>query len=402
MLKKISIDELQIGMCLVDSGLSFVDHPYLYTGSMVIHSERQIKKLRQEGYLEFFIDTERGFVARYRKNSNKQKELISDSKDETKQRLAQRKVPLEAELAVARRLYRKALEFSRTAYQAALADETPDFGDTLEIVSSFLQSIDHTPLALICMTRLHPKRGYAVTHGVNVAILSLVFGSHLGLGIMDLQALGAAALLHDIGKTKIPQEILSKRGRLTPEEFAAIQKHPGLGLQILQKSSRLPESVLKAVLDHHEKYDGSGYPQGLSGEAIHPHARIISLADVYDALSSRRGYSRSLPPNQAMSVIYEMRESAFYPTYAERFIKYMGLYPVGAFVRLSNGAYGVVVDHNTQRPLAPKVRVVFDQRMRSVMPFTVDINEESGKNALSIRECLDQQRLALDLSRRLG
>ncbi|MDK2956668.1 MAG: cyclic di-GMP phosphodiesterase [Desulfovibrionales bacterium] len=392
MLKKISIDELQIGMCLVDSGLSFIDYPYLYTGNMVIHSERQIRKLRREGYLEFFIDTERGFIARRRDHSKKQQDLTADPKSAPEQSAGQRKIPLEAELAVARRLYCKALEFSRAAHQAALADQAPDLADTLEIVSAFLQSIDRTPLALIGVSRLHPGEGYALTHGVNVAILSLAFGRHLGLGVIDLQALGAAALLHDIGKTKIPQTVLSKRDRLTPGEFATVQRHPALGRQLLQECSHLPEQTLNAVLDHHEKHDGSGYPRGLSGDAIAPYARIISLADVYDALSSKRGYRGSLPPNQAMSVIYEMRKSAFYPDYAERFIKYMGLYPVGAFVRLSNGAYGVVVDRNVQRPLAPKVRVVFDQRMRRIMPFTVDLDQEV-KSGLSISECLDQQNL---------
>ncbi len=407
MLKKIPIDELAVGMCLVDSGLSFIDHPYLYTGNTVVRSQKHIEKLRAQGYLEFFIDTERGFVARFREQAREQARehgrLMKERPDASPERNAKPVTPLEAEIAVARRLYVQALDYARGALKSASGGELPNCEQALERVFAFIGSLDRNPHALPSMSRIRRRDPYELTHGVNVAVISLLFGRHLGLGVVDLQHLGAAALLHDLGKVRLPRDIRSKRGRLAPGEFEAVKRHPLLGCQLLKQDRGLLAAALKAVLDHHEKFDGSGYPRGVSGDEINPLARIITLADIYDALTSERGYGRPLMPNQAMSVIYEMRASTFHPEYAERFIQCLGLYPVGAFVRLSDGSYGVVVDQNPKKPLTPKVRVILDQRMRHLKPFTVDLDQDPGDCAgLSINECLDHREFAMDINYHLA
>jgi putative nucleotidyltransferase with HDIG domain len=395
MLKKIFIDEVEPGMQLVDSGLSFEDHPALYLGNLLIQSESQIHELRRQGYLEFFIDTARGMVSHFREQARFQKRLLHHGRRLPAKPAEKHAAPLKAGLGQARRVYRRALDCVRNLLKDASRRELPDCAAVLDHVSAFLHSLNRNPHALLSLTRLARREPYALTHSVNVTVLSLIFGRSLGLNVVDLQHLGAAALLHDVGKAQVPRKILRKRAPLDSQELAVAQRHPVHGYRMLKKGAGLPEAVLTAVLDHHEKHDGSGYPRALAGSDISQLARVVALADVYDALTSDKSYGRNLPPDKAMAEIFRMRGRAFQPDYAERFIKRLGLYPVGAFVRLTDGVCAVVVDQNPSAPLRPKVRVVMDRRMRRVIPFTVDLQQEKDRGGLAVCECTRDDSLGL-------
>ena len=171
------------------------------------------------------------------------------------------------------------------------------------VVDSAVRNAD----ALLTLCKLRRHDAYTFTHGVNVSVLATAFGVSLGLSREDLQELGLAGLYHDLGKTGIPDAILNKPGRLTEAEYVRVKQHPALGGKLLAGLG-LSEGVLRGVIEHQERFDGSGYPRGLSGAAIHKWGRVLALADVYDALTSRRSYKRALLPTRALAVIHGMMQ----------------------------------------------------------------------------------------------
>jgi HD-GYP domain-containing protein (c-di-GMP phosphodiesterase class II) len=357
-LQKISAADLMVGMYVVDTGLSWLEHPYLFSQEGPIASEAALRGIREAGYLEVFVDTDKGSLVPlgFEPGADSGTEPGADV---GAAEVSQAQVSLEQELAVAKIVYHDCLLIARDALQAIQSGGTIDVRACSDTVSAVVDSAVRNPDALLTLCKLRRHDAYTFTHGVNVSVLAAAFGGRLGLPVADLQELGLAGLYHDLGKTGIPDAILNKPARLTEAEFSCMRQHPALGGAILSGFD-LPEAVLRGVTEHHERHDGSGYPQGLSGTAIHKWARVLALADVYDALTSRRCYKGPMLPTRALAVIHGMRGRDFPTALAERFIKFLGPYPVGSYVRLTNGECGFVRGSNPLRALAPEILVVRD------------------------------------------
>lgn len=201
---------------------------------------------------------------------------------------------------------------------------------------------------------------YTYTHSLCVSILSVATGISLGYDYYRLQELCTAAILHDVGKVRTPPEILNKPGALTEDEFELIKHHPGDGESLLRRSKTLSEEVLQGIRGHHEKCDGTGYPSGLSGDKIHPFAKIISICDVYDALTSNRSYKKACFPSEAVEYIMGSMGSKFDEEIVAAFLRKIIAFPDGGLVRLSNGMTGVVVRNSPDNALRPRIRVFYD------------------------------------------
>ncbi|MBC2726529.1 HD-GYP domain-containing protein [Desulfosporosinus sp.] len=201
-------------------------------------------------------------------------------------------------------------------------------------------------------------------HAVNVAILSALTARELGYKGQRLRYLAMGAILHDIGKIKVPYEILNKPGPLSKSEFYIIQQHPLEGEAMLRNAEVLP-SILNTVRQHHERWSGNGYPNGLSGSRIHLDAQIIAVADVYDALTADRPYRKALPPYHALEMILAM-EKDFNPMVIQAFRKSLNLYPKDSLVTLNTGERGLVVAVPTSFPTRPLVRLLFDRNGKYV------------------------------------
>lgn len=200
-------------------------------------------------------------------------------------------------------------------------------------------------------------------HVLNVALLSAITGLQLGYKGKRLKYLTLGALLHDLGKLKVPREILNKPGSLTDEEFAIVKQHPLVGEEMLQ-NTRLLTSVMAMVSEHHERWNGKGYPYGLSGNNIHRDAQIIAVTDVYEALTADRPYRKGLPPYHALEMILAWSGKDFNPQIVQGFRESLILYPENAIVTLNTGEVGVVVAVPTQMPTRPLVRLLFDSEGR--------------------------------------
>lgn len=219
---------------------------------------------------------------------------------------------------------------------------------------------------------------YTFQHGVNVCILSLITAIGLGFDLEHLRELGVGAILHDVGKLFIPKEILLKPSQLTVEEFEHIKKHTFLGYEMLKKNEKVSLASAFISFGHHERFDGTGYPLQLKGENIHIFARIVAVADVYDALTSNRVYRRKLRENEVYEYITSLAIHHFDPVVVESFVKYVTIYPVGTGVLLNTGERALVLKTNIKMPTRPVIRILNSERKHGAGGYyDIDLAEKS-------------------------
>jgi HD-GYP domain-containing protein (c-di-GMP phosphodiesterase class II) len=276
------------------------------------------------------------------------------------------------ELRCARRVHAKAKLVVQDLLRDARMGRSVDGEKANRVVDEMIDSIFRNPDALTSLSRLKSFDEYTFHHSVNVCVLSLALGRHLGIVKGELRALGVGALLHDFGKITVPPEILNKPGRLSVQEFQRVRAHPLHGAKMLMQCSDLTDGCATVALNHHERFDGRGYPRGLSGLEIGKFGLISAIVDVYDAITSDRVYHRAVTGHEAVKKIYEWGKTDFYPLYVQKFIQCLGIYPTGSVVRLDSGELGVVSKQNPDHLLRPWVRIVRD-RSGAPLPGPVEV-----------------------------
>lgn len=228
---------------------------------------------------------------------------------------------------------------------------------------------------------------YTFSHSVNVCVLSLITGISMKFDEEKLRELGIGAMLHDVGKIRIPSEILNKPESLTAEEFNIVKKHTSYGYELLKKSMVLSTYASYIALTHHERYDGEGYPLGLRGEEIHEFARIVSVADVYDAITSDRVYKKRININEAVEFLIGMGDHQFDYNIVRNFIEHITIYPPGTCVLLNEGEKAIVVDVNKRYPNRPIIRILVDREGQMLRePIEMDL---TTNNTLLIEDIID-------------
>ena len=227
-------------------------------------------------------------------------------------------------------------------------------------VVPMINSVLRNPDAMACMVSMKRKDGYIYNHALATSVWSLVFGRHLGLDKVDLEALGMGGMLLDIGKTKIPTELLQKKGPLEKEESEELKRHVEYGLQILKDTKNVDSSVETMVRTHHERHDGSGYPEGLAGNDIPVFGRITGITDTYDAMTSVRPHAAAMSTYDVMRYLLSNANILFQAEIVERFIQVVGMFPTGTIIELNTGEVGIVVRQNPVRRLRPKVMLILD------------------------------------------
>lgn len=233
-----------------------------------------------------------------------------------------------------------------------------DASAVAETVDRLLEELWESGEVVYCLSALRSRDAYLLTHSVNVAILSIVVGKHLSLPVPAVRELGIGAILHDFGKLWTPGEILDKPGRLTPEEFEVIKRHPTDGWLYLSARYEIPYPSAMVAYAHHEQLDGGGYPRGIGGDAISLYARVASVADVYDAVVADRPYRPARTALEAVSVLREGAGPRFDPRVVEVFLRHVAVFPNASLVRLSTGELGVVVGQEPGAPDRPQVAVI--------------------------------------------
>jgi len=240
------------------------------------------------------------------------------------------------------RAYREAVGALEEAYQEAEAGRIPDAGRARETVGVFVGLVTENPVVVRGLTLLKDYDRYTYHHSVNVCLHSLGIARHSGLPSSDLMCLGLGALFHDIGKTRTPPEIVRKVTKLSSSEWSVIWRHPEYGREILQEIGEVPPLTPRVVYEHHMQFDGGGYPSRPPEYSQHPLSQVVTVADVYDAMTSHRPYKAPLPLPEAVERMVPLRGSHFAPQAFDAFLAVVGRVPVGSTVRLATGEVGVV------------------------------------------------------------
>ena len=270
------------------------------------------------------------------------------------------KTLLEEEIQLIKKTYDYGRETIQTMWEDISKGHNIKIDSAREVVIDMAESAIRNPDALICFSQLKQKDHYTAEHSLRVSILALTFARHLGFDRRQMNLLGIGALMHDVGKMKIPSDILLKPAELSEKEAKLMETHAPLGVKILQNTDIPTESIQIAQL-HHERYNGTGYNLGLKGDAISQFGLIGAIVDFYDALTSDRPYRDGLAPHVILRNMYKARGKLFHGQLIEQFIQCLGVYPIGSVVELNTGDVGVVTTNNRVRRLKPMVTLVLDQ-----------------------------------------
>ena len=254
------------------------------------------------------------------------------------------------------------------------------------LVEEMTQSIQRNPHALISLARLKTADNYSYMHSIAVCALMIGLARRMGLDEHQSHQAGMAGLMHDIGKTQIPLDVLNKPGSLDAQEWDVMKSHPRRGYEILQPQG-LDEAITDACLHHHEKVDGSGYPDGLKLDEIGLLARMAAVCDIYDAVTSDRPYKKAWPPAIALQRMAQWAPQHFDKAIFEQFVQTIGIYPLGSLVRLQSQHLAVVTDVSQSRLLTPQVRRFYClQQKRRITPEIVDLASPHVNSAIIGRE----------------
>ena len=360
---KVNVSYLKIGMYVSNLDRPWIDTPFLLEG-FTIKTEEDIDSLVQH-CTYVFIDPERGVAAdeyiedvRPRLKTNVHLErFLQDNKKQVQYenvKTAKEELP-EAQIA---------MEIASNQV-AHLMDDVKE-GKNLNInavrgvVKPILDSILRNSEAYLWLSMMQKKSAYTYSHSVDNCALAIAFGRYMGLPKKDLQTLAIGLLMMDMGNVKIPEQILNKNGRLTEAEYMIVKKHVGHGVKILQETEGMNEDIVNIALTHHERFDGSGYPNGLLGAHIPVYGRMAAIIDCYDAMTSKRPFSTAKSPYAALQNIYNWRGSAFQPELVEQFLQCMGVYPTGSIVEMTSGEVGIVLSQNLTQRMRPKIMLLLD------------------------------------------
>jgi HD-GYP domain-containing protein (c-di-GMP phosphodiesterase class II) len=400
---QVDVEQLRLGMYVTDLDRPWVGTPFMFQGFR-IESEVELGHLRRL-CSSVYLDPEQGDVpsgtgvsvgiaprtnpqARMERFQAKRLELTANSAPPR----YPVKVPVEAELPRAEEIRSRAVNRIREVFHSVEQGKVPNTRGAMEIAEEMVLSIIRNPDAMVWLSQLKSKDEYTAVHSINVCALSVTFGRHLGLSKSQLVELGIGALLHDIGKLRVPNDVLNKPDRLTAQEFRLIRLHPVHGRNLLGKTDhRTTQTVLDIAYSHHERNDGRGYPRGLKGSELTLYSRMVAIVDVFDALNSDRVYHAGLGPDETLARIYEWSQRELDAELVQHFIRSLGRFPVGTLVELSNGEVGIVIEVNHKQPRRPKVLMVLapDKKPYKIQRI-VDLDGPGGNFGRSSAPCIDQ------------
>jgi len=386
-LKKVDASDIKVGMYM-----AYPDRPWLATRfvfqGILLTTEKQLGEVRGE-CKHIFIDKAKSKPVQTAREPVPTEAIAPPIlKSVEKEFVAAHKAHLDARRQIEENLKRMA------------AGEGINVTRIRSSVKSCVKSIVTNPNALLWLGRLRSKDNYIAEHCLNVGVLAIAFGRHLGMGQDELEMVGMCGMLHDVGKLKVDQKILDKPSRLSEEEFAVIKDHCRIGRDILAKDEDMPKTVIEAAFGHHERMDGGGYPRGLRANSLNLYTRMISIVDTYDAITTNRCYDNSRPATEAMKILFNCRDTQFEPVLVEKFIECLGIYPTGSLVELRTGEGAVVIDSNKNSRLNPRVSIVLDEAKHSRSPLVIDTSSGNSASAgRSIKRVLDENEFPIDLEK---
>jgi putative nucleotidyltransferase with HDIG domain len=383
MIKKVKTEQLKPGMFVHDFNCGWLNHPFL-RNRILLKCDAEIEKIIEHQIKDVYIDTDHGLDADDAPTKQFVSEVIQNDLNKLQPVNAPRgSVPLAAEIEHAKHLLQDSKRETQILMDTVRLGMKLDLPQVEVVVDKMTESVLRNKDALVSLSRIKNKDEYTYLHSLSVAALCISFANHLGKGAKQIKALGVGGLLHDIGKVNVPSELLNKRGTLSEAEFEVMKTHVAHGERILKETSGIDEFSICVCQHHHERLDGTGYPNGLKAGEISEFGQIGAIVDIYDALSSERCYKSALPPTEALKKLFEWSGPYLNRSLVEQFVLHMGIYPVGTLVRLRSGFIGVVVEQGERSLLDPVVRALYDtKREKPVIPFEINLSSRPGGQQL--------------------
>ena len=390
MLKKISVNQLVVGMHLKEFCGSWMEHPFWRT-AFVITDPKDIESILASSIKEVWIDSSKGLDIAQGETAVLEAETEAQVDAEINLAAIEKRgiapVSSTVEFARATKICAQSKRAVTSMFQEARMGQAVNTAAAQKLVEEISDSISRNPGALISLARLKTADDYTYMHSVAVCALMIALSKQLGLNEPQTRSAGIAGLLHDLGKALMPMEVLNKPGKLTDEEFAIIKKHPEEGHKLLLSSTGADEIALDVVLHHHEKTDGSGYPKRLKDGDISLFAKMGAVCDVYDAITSNRPYKAGWDPAESLRKMAEWTNGHFDPTVFQAFVKSVGIYPIGSLVKLNSGRLGIVIEQSEKSLLTPHVKVFYSTRSKArIKPEILDLSRPDNPEKIASRE----------------
>ena len=393
-LTEINVKDLKVGMYVAKLDKPWEESNFLYQG-FELKNQADINAVKEQ--CEFvFIDVKK-------QNRNPKLESIDTpySRGWLETRIPPKKLStFEKEIEHAGYVYQKTSNLIRSF----MADLT--LGITVlnakEAVAECVDSILKAPDALLWMTKIKKSDSHTSQHSINVCIYAIALGRHLNLPVKELNNLGLCGLMHDLGKMSVPLAILDKPGKLDPDELIIMQSHAKLGWKLLRSTSHIYEGAIDVAHSHHERLDGNGYPRKLTAEKITPFTRIVSVVDVYDALTSDRVYHKGRTHLEAINIMNKMCGTHLDPEFTHKFIECLGIYPPGSIVEMSNGEVAIVVETNQNYRLKPKIILLLDKHKKPRAERMIDLSKvgfDTGGQDYRITKFVRPEDYGIDLKK---
>jgi HD-GYP domain-containing protein (c-di-GMP phosphodiesterase class II) len=403
--KQVSVEELEFGMYVSELDRPWTDTPFMFQG-FILNDEKQLETIKKF-CKKVVIDLEKGSDLPDR-SQLKAGPLKPPPPSESvlasiKKKVAYKEmVSVDQELPVARAVQTRNEVMVKDMFTTLQAGKALDAPRVQEAVTSMTDSVVRNPDAMLLLAKMKEKGGHTLDRAMSVSIYMITFGRFLQLPREQLDLLGMVGLLQDIGKTRVPEDVLNKKEPLNKVELTVCRSHVSHSLEILRSTPGMPPELPELAALHHERYDGSGYMHGLKGVQIGLFGSIAGLVDCFDALTHPRPYAEALAPSNALSMLYNWRDSRFDRPLVEQFIQCIGIYPVGALVELNSGDIGIVIAQNMVRRLLPRVMVVIDAKGNRLNPqLILDLSRDpmaSADTPYRIKRTLEKGSVAIDAS----
>ena len=345
--RKIDVDQLNVGMFVAELDCPWSESDFLLQG-FTIEKNSDLEMLRECCQFVYIEVSEEEWVE-YEPHAKTKK--VKRTRFAEKQNIA-------SELSDANRTYQAAKSHIKLLLSSVQLGQAFSTTETQSIVNECVNKVMQNPNAILWLTRLKKSDDYTAEHSINVSLLAIALGRHLGMDTWELENLGICALLHDVGKMNVADEILNKAGPLSPEEFAEMAKHTVYAKKLLMERKDIYPGAVDVAYSHHERLDGRGYPRGIDSSKISIFTRIVTIVDAYDAMTSDRCYRTGISSLDALRIINKHKGTQFDAAAAQKFIAMIGLYPPGYLMEMKNGEVGIILSHDKGYQLRPKVIMV--------------------------------------------
>lgn len=387
MRKKINAQDLQVGMHLHELCGSWMDHPF-WRSKFTLTQPEEIRSILQSGITEVWIDVSKGLDVPVRPQAPEPSvaEVLMEAEIAQHGKVL-KPTSMSEELSRAAMICNNGKKAVISMFREVRMGNAVSTEAVGELVEEITLSVLRNPGALISLARLKTADDYTYMHSVAVCALMASLARQLGLNEQEIREAGMAGLLHDLGKAMMPMDVLNKPGKLTDDEFRTIKNHPAEGHRLLLEGKSASDIVLDVCLHHHEKVDGSGYPDKLAGDQISLYAKMGAVCDVYDAITSNRPYKRGWDPAESIQKMSQWSKGHFDEHVFQAFVKSIGIYPVGSLVKLGSGRLAVVLEQSEKSLLAPRIRVFFSTKSQTyIVPEVLDLSHPSVSEKIVGRE----------------